>query len=724
MSWSTAKCRALRFGVFEADPELRELRKHGLRIKLASQPFQALVLLLNRSGEVVTRDELRKSLWPEEPWGDHDQGLNKAINKIREALNESAGNPRFLETVPRVGYRFLIPVERVGAEPEPAPAPAEVPERIQTRSMRSRAWLLAGLAILLGSGVAVVAAYRFRAAQARNPSLVRAAAPLTSYLGSERYPGFSPDGTQVVFAWDGETHGGSHIYLIPAAGGGARRLTSGTWDDYGPVWSPDGGSIAFLRRIGEGKAEVRIAEAHGSGERKVADIAPAATDHPLTWTRDPRRLIISAMPGDGPAALFLLSTETGERRRITSPPMDGGEDVVVAGGDLSPVVSPDGRKLAFTRFTGTPYRDIFMVPLSSDQLPTREPVRVTDLNWIIDTLAWTADGRELIFSAAPTFAGSRFLFRVGADASTPYRHVAETGIEGSHPALSPDGATLAYVRNNIDQTSTWRLEIPENGKPVPGPTKLISSTRRDFTADISPDGKRLVFSSTRSGATNLWMSDIDGSNLKRITSMGATTPRWSPDGRRIVFESSAAGNSEIYIINPDTNAIERLTFHPAPDVRPSWSRDGKYVYFSSSRTGKLQIWKVPETGGGAIQVTHRGGAYAIESADGKTVLYTSTDQPAKVRRVPVDGGEEVEVIDQAAGYSGIALARDGLCYLSSLTSTGAKLRYYNLATGASRLIATIDHPLHHYLSSPPDGRSVVYTEMDQEDSDLMIVRLR
>ena len=108
---ATTKCRVLRFGVFELDLESRELRKRGIRVKLAGQSFHALLLLLERSPAVVAREELCRALWPDELWGDHDHRLNKTINRIREVLRDSAETPRFLETLPRVGYRFLAPVE-------------------------------------------------------------------------------------------------------------------------------------------------------------------------------------------------------------------------------------------------------------------------------------------------------------------------------------------------------------------------------------------------------------------------------------------------------------------------------------------------------------------------------------------------------------------------------------------------------------------------------------
>src|SRR6516165_9435965 len=101
----------LRFGVFEVDLRAGELRKHGLQVRLQKQPFQVLVMLLGHPGEVVTREELQKKLWPADTFVDFDHGLNKAINKIREALGDSAGSPRFVETVARRGYRFLAEVK-------------------------------------------------------------------------------------------------------------------------------------------------------------------------------------------------------------------------------------------------------------------------------------------------------------------------------------------------------------------------------------------------------------------------------------------------------------------------------------------------------------------------------------------------------------------------------------------------------------------------------------
>ncbi|HEY4380807.1 MAG TPA: transcriptional regulator [Acidobacteriaceae bacterium] len=114
--------RLYRFGVFEADPSLGELRRQGVRIKLNAQPFQVLSLLLERPGELLTREEISRELWPDGTFVDYEHGVNSAVNRIREALGDTAGNPRFVETLARRGYRFVAPVERIGVADDPPPS--------------------------------------------------------------------------------------------------------------------------------------------------------------------------------------------------------------------------------------------------------------------------------------------------------------------------------------------------------------------------------------------------------------------------------------------------------------------------------------------------------------------------------------------------------------------------------------------------------------------------
>src|ERR1700733_4939593 len=123
--------RRYRFGVFEADATLGELRRQGVRIKLNAQPFQVLVLLLDRPGELLTREDISRQLWPDGTFVDYEHGVNSAVNRIREALGDTAGNPRFIETPARRGYRFVAPVERIALDEAPLTPDTASPSRLK-----------------------------------------------------------------------------------------------------------------------------------------------------------------------------------------------------------------------------------------------------------------------------------------------------------------------------------------------------------------------------------------------------------------------------------------------------------------------------------------------------------------------------------------------------------------------------------------------------------------
>ena len=202
--------RPVRFGVFEVDLRAGELRKHGLKIKLQDQPFQILAMLLERPGEVVTREELRKKLWPEDTFVDFDNSLNTGINKIREALGDSADNPRFVETLPRRGYRFIYPVE-VGEHPRGAPALSETPREGRKGPPLPGRWAIPigvfSLLAVLGALLALnIAGLRDRLLTAVGASVSRRTVPLPKIQSIAVLPlkNLSGDPEQEYFA-DGMT---------------------------------------------------------------------------------------------------------------------------------------------------------------------------------------------------------------------------------------------------------------------------------------------------------------------------------------------------------------------------------------------------------------------------------------------------------------------------------------------------------------------------------------
>ncbi|MCP5115143.1 MAG: hypothetical protein GY953_30290, partial [bacterium] len=183
--------RSARFGAFEVDLRAGELRKSGVKLKLQEQPFRVLAVLVERRGEVVTREELRQQLWQDDTFVDFDHGLNTAINKIREALGDSASHPRFVETLPRRGYRFVGAVEGLGAKDGARSLWRKRPVR----------WVAIAALLLLAIGAVV---WLRPSTEPDLPPPVTV--PFTSFVGRERAPAFSPDGEEVAFVWNGEQY--------------------------------------------------------------------------------------------------------------------------------------------------------------------------------------------------------------------------------------------------------------------------------------------------------------------------------------------------------------------------------------------------------------------------------------------------------------------------------------------------------------------------------------
>lgn len=204
--------RRYRFAIFELDLASRELRRNGLRIKLQDQPLTVLELLIKRQGELVTREEIRKRLWPADTFVDFDRGLNAAINRLREALGDDAENPHFVETLPRRGYRFIFPAEVVGAEvvgnvppAEPPPPPAEPPK--SGVSKRLWIWRIGGLVVITAALTLYFTGWRVNRdpAPAADAKTIVAVLPFPNRTGDPAQDYFSEGLTQKLIARLGHT---------------------------------------------------------------------------------------------------------------------------------------------------------------------------------------------------------------------------------------------------------------------------------------------------------------------------------------------------------------------------------------------------------------------------------------------------------------------------------------------------------------------------------------
>jgi Tol biopolymer transport system component len=195
---------------------------------------------------------------------------------------------------------------------------------------------------------------------------------------------------------------------------------------------------------------------------------------------------------------------------------------------------------------------------------------------------------------------------------------------------------LAYARHQTD-ANIWRLDLSRAGKGQPA-VKLIASSQRDCAPQYSPDGKRIAFHSDRSGSTQLWVANEDGSNVLQLTSQPAFSvgwPTWSPDNQHVLFSATVGGQLRTFLV-PATGG------EPTPLAEPvdGWSRDGRWIYLYLE--GK--VWKKPAAGGEPRQLTRERGLFMGESPDGKFIYYCRNTSPPGLWRVPADGGAETEIL--------------------------------------------------------------------------------
>ncbi len=724
METASPRARSIRFDVFEVDLVARELIKKNRRVRVQELPFKLLAVLLERPGETVTREELRNRLWGPAAV-EFDDGLHTAVRKLREVLGDSATRPRFIETVPRRGYRFIaevsFPVEApadvgkgMAVIPEPAELVPALPIAEAAGRRRAGFYIYPAVGLLLLAVTAAVLVFMRRPAKSYYRAIADGgeAVPIAAEQGVQRSPALSPDNTRVAFTWPGESGHTPHLYVQNLDGTGRTRLTNDSAPDRFPAWSPDGRTIAFLR-----ESEVFLIPAAGGAQRRLT----TAAGDGLAWSSDARMLALS----DGDAnnaslSLYTVTLETGQRRRLTFPALKEQ--------DVWPAYTRQGDTLAFVRRTTTTH-DIYRMSLGGG-----EPVRLATPGRPLSGLAWTPDG-AFVLAATGRQAPGLFVVPASAhDQRDPQRlDIAGSDVYEPSVVARNGGAALDLAFGH--EVSNWDIL----GSPLPSgnvvPQPLITSIRNDQAPSFSPDGQHLAFNSARSGYEEIWVSQADGSRARQLTHFNsglASSPRWSPDGLRIVFDATIASNRDIYVIQADGGVPQRITRESSSEGQPSWSHDGRWIYFMSDRSGSQQIWKMAAGGGKPVQMTQQGGYQALESSDGKTLYYAKQHAGPGLWRVPVNGGQE-KLVSNAVWQNLWAMADDAIFYFdinglapqvfeAPLNVPVARL---SLADGKAAAVASIltDLPTGvPALEVRRDGGYLAWVTRRQHTSEIMLIR--
>jgi Tol biopolymer transport system component/DNA-binding winged helix-turn-helix (wHTH) protein len=718
------------------EPSLNRVTGPNGITRLEPKVMLVLACLADHAGRMVPKHRLLHAAWPDTAVG--DDVLTRAISELRHLFEDDPKQPRVIETIPKSGYRLIAPVALVAAQSNPlivAPPLAEPPgvavptDGAAPSPPRRRRRLIAIASCTIGFCILTIGGFwAWRPGRTSTPQAMQVV-PLTTLGGSELGASFSPDGRQIAFGWNGEPPDGGvrpwwqgdwDIYIKLVGSADMRRLTSGPGLDLAPAWSPDGREIAYVR-----DRHIRVVSALGGSDRQVTDFQVVL---PAVWSPDGRYLAAGAASEPAAASagrsIYLVPVEGGVPRALTQPRPRAQHQ--------SPAFSPDGHRLAFISCGegGGWGCDLQVLDLDSTYAAAGTPRLLTGrLDMYQSGLAWTSDGRSIVFNAVDSVLQVNYLWRVAADGTRPPERIELAGANALFPSIAPAGDRLAFARLLHDE-DIYRLEPGRQPRPV-----AQSSAFEGFPA-YSPDGRRITFCSARSGdAMEVWVADADGSSPAQVTHVPGGyqgDPAWSPDGRLIAFQSwrPSEEHPHIWAVDSEGGTPRQITQGAGDQLDPTWSRDGEWIYFSWSRSDGRDIWRVRVRTGSTERVTHGGGFIARESADGRTLFYISKSMNSPLLAQPLAGGTPRVVVDCVAGTA-LSVNPQGIYYVpcadgpDPYADPDPPVRMLDAGTGATREAVRLERFDFQTLPSgfavSPDGQTFLYSRLVRDEADLMLI---
>ena len=442
----------------------------------------------------------------------------------------------------------------------------------------SRRWMFTSVLLLIVVACIAIAFRIFRPHRTQEEAVLTAV-PFTALPGRATSPAFSPDGSRIAFAWNGNPAPGAKgfdLYVKALGSETLLQLTRHPSEWISPTWSPDGTQIAFHRMAGADTG-IYVVPALGGPERKLLStrLPGGWTDFSIiSWSPDGKWLALAdVLPEqeDVIVGRYLLSTETLETKQIPNSPKCIGEGL--------PAFSHNGEYLAYWCLRTAYDAVLYSLPIRGGQ-----PKTISSFRAFPDGLTWSADDEKLIYSL--NSLGSGLSDELG-EVTVENGSTKQLAFAGSAmlPTVSSKGNKLAYS-SLFTNSKIWRRDLLQPESPA---VELIPSSRAQWDAQYSPDGKRIAFASVRSGLQGVWISSDDGTNLVQISNPNyvSGSPQWSPDGNKIAFDSHPGEHWEIFVADVAERKPRKLVTNISNIARPDWSRDGKWIYFISVEPGGI-----------------------------------------------------------------------------------------------------------------------------------------
>ncbi len=696
---------SLQIGEWTVLPNQNRIVSDSGVTKIEPKIMEVLLCLANRQGRVVSRDELLESVWAGTVVT--DEVVTRAISELRKAFGEDRKQPGVIETIPKSGYRLIAPVsfrDRLDRQDITSASTS-----VTSRRRRDT--------ILLGATAAIVLLFvsvlALRTEQA--PAHFHAV-PETSTPEREGGPSLSSDGRRIVFARD-NPDGGSSIYVKLVGREQELRLTdSPDVFDHHPVWSHDDAQVAFMRSSAEAGCNILAVSSLGGTPTRFAPCRQTVYGD-LAWSPDGKWLAFNdRASNDESFGIHLLNVSTRERHRIT-------KTSPTFWGDHDPAFSPDGARLSFTRSVSEGIQDVFVIGIDG----TNE-LRVSQDGVNVYGHDWTSRSALIVSSNR---SGRFGLWRYGVGGGIPTWAGVEGG-EATFPVLR--GETLAYKSDQL-RSNLHEVDVDS----TPGATRpVVPANGWTLHPAISPDGKSIAYTSNRSGHFEIWTSKLDGTEQTQITNFAGpfvSTPRWSPDGSEIVFTGRSNGQADIYLVKLAERIQKRLTEEPYDELAASWSNDGSAIYYTANVAGAWRVMRMNKDGEMA-EDTGVVGFGPIESLGGQLYV-TRPGQDGLWTSLPGSDSLQVVVPEMChCDWGSWAMHGTSLYYVRRDSST--QVVRVSMPSGSStmtneRLDQTTTDPqvvfrapagiprLDPALAISPDGMMLIVGLPGRADSDIMRV---
>jgi Tol biopolymer transport system component/DNA-binding winged helix-turn-helix (wHTH) protein len=654
------------FGPFRLDVDERLLMRDGRMTPLPPKVFDTLLVLVENSGRVVSKDELMQSLWPDTFV--EESNLTQNISQLRRALGDGAADAQYIETIPKRGYRFVagvqsLAVNNMSAEEAiavngHAPAPADEPE-LQSAGCEQTLPLETGIALemltrkrslavatLMAFSLAIIVLALIVASrragnnggQARDAFQQVALANLTA-SGKALLPSISHDGKFVAYA--SEDDGLQSLWVRQlASNSGVQIVAPAEVVFAGVTFSLDDNLIYYVAsRKDEGLNKLHQVPLLGGAPREIM----SNVDSPITFSPNGQyfAFVRNYMPQRETALIVVKYDGSEERKLLTRKRPE-----ILA--PMGPSWSPDGRLIACAAGVngqGETSRHVLAVRVEDG---SSEPIG--SQTWtFIGQVAWLGDGSGLVFNAWQrnwgVYGDQIWLMTFPKGEARPVTKDMNNyeGVSVSSNLAAPG----AMITQRTDRVT--RLSIVSKGaggfdaeRAAQIQSGFSSSFSESFGLDWTPD-ERLVYGSQASGNVDVWITTADGKRQKQLTRDAQIDymPVVTPDGRYIVFASERAGSGHIWRMDLDGGDLKQLTLGKN-DTFPSLSPDGRWVIYTSSTSGSRSLWKVSIDGGAPAQLSAASAARPWVSPDGKWIACFYQDMKDgnfKVALLPFAGGE-------------------------------------------------------------------------------------